>query len=123
MNSLYAAGVGSAQVTAIDPTNCKVLYTFGVNGPVYGLAVALTAGSSINGSTSNQLWVASTDGLTIFNDQTNQTLGAVPLPDGPQYLSIPPGETVYVTTRQGSVEAISLKTREVGKILIGRTFA
>ena len=122
MNSLYAAGLGSAQVTAIDPTNCKILHTFGVNGPVYGLAVALTAGSSINGSTSNQLWVASTDGLMIFDDQTQQTLGAVPLPDGPQYLSIPPGETVYVTTRQGSVDAISLKTRKVRKILNGGIF-
>ncbi len=122
MNTLYAAGSGSAQVTALDPTNCKILNTFGVNGPVYGLAVALTAGSSINGRTSNQLWVASTDGLTIFDDQTHQTLGAVPLPDGPQYLSIPPGETLYVTTRQGSVDAVSLKTREMRQILNGGIF-
>jgi len=122
MNTLYAAGSGSAQVTALDPTNCKILNTFGVNGPVNGLAVALTAGSSINSRTSNQLWVASTDGLTIFDDQTHQTLGTVPLPDGPQYLSIPPGETVYVTTRQGSVDAVSLKTREVRQILNGGIF-
>ncbi len=122
MNTLYAAGSGSTQVTALDPTNCKILNTFGVNGPVYGLAVALTAGSSINGSTSDQLWVASTDGLTIFDDQTHQTLGAVPLPDGPQYLSIPPGETAYVATRQGSVDAVSLKTREVRQILNGGIF-
>ncbi len=122
MNTLYAAGNGSAQVTVLDPTNCKILNTFGVNGPVYGLTVALTAGSSINGRTSNQLWVASTDGLTIFDDQTHQTLGAVPLPDGPQYLSIPPGETVYVTTRRGSVDAVSLKTREVRQILNGGIF-
>ncbi len=122
MNALYAAGSGSAQVTALDPTNCKILNTFGVKGPVYGLAVALTAGSSVNGRTSNQLWVASTDGLTIFDDQTHQTLGAVSLPEGPQYLSIPPGETVYVTTRQGSVDAISLKTREARQILNGGIF-
>src|SRR5256884_3028175 len=122
MNTLYAAGSGSAQVTALDPTNCKILHTFGVNGPVYGLAVALTAGSSINGRTFNQLWVASTDGLTIFDDQTHQMLGAVPLPEGPQYLSIPPGVTVYVTTRQGSVDAVSLKTKEVRQILNGGIF-
>jgi DNA-binding beta-propeller fold protein YncE len=122
MNTLYAAGNGSAQVTALDPTNCKILHTFGVNGPVYGLAVALTSGLSINGSTSNQLWVASTDRLTIFDDQTHQTLGAVPLPDGPQYLSIPPGEMVYVTTRQGSVDVVSLKTREARQILKGGIF-
>ena len=122
LNTLYAAGSGSSQVTALDPTNCRVLHTFGVNGPVYGLSVALTAGSSINVSNSNQLWVASTDGLTIFDDRSEQTLGDVPLPDGPQYLSIPPGETVYVTTRQGSVDAISLKTREVRQILKGGIF-
>ncbi len=121
-NTLYAAGSGAAHVTALDPTNCKVVHTFGMNGPVYGLAVALTAGSSLNSSTSNQLWVASTDGLTIFDDRTEQTLGDVPIPGGPQYLSIPPGETVYVTTRQGSVDAISLTTREVRQILYGGIF-
>ena len=122
MNTLYAAGNGAAQVTALDPTNCKVLDTFGVHGPVYGLAVALTAGSGLNNSTSNQLWVASTDGLTAFDDRTGQTLGDVTLPDGPQYLSIPPGETVYVTTRQGSVDAVGLKTREVRQLLKGGIF-
>jgi len=118
-NTLYAAGSGATQVTALDPTNCNVLQTLGVNGPVYGLALALTAGSSINGGVSNQLWVASTDSLTIFDDRTEQTLGTVPLPEGPQYISIPPGKTVYVTTRQGSVYAISLETREVRQLLTG----
>src|SRR5437763_1825480 len=77
MNILYAAGSGSAQITALNPTDCKILNTFEVNGPVYGLAIAFAAGSSINGSISNQLWVANTDGLTIFDGQTHQTLGAV----------------------------------------------
>ncbi len=118
-NTLYAAGSGAAQVTALDITNCKVLYTLGVNGPIYGLAVALTAGSTLTGSASNQLWVTSTNGLTIFDDRTEQTLGDVPIPGGPQYLSIPPGEMAYVTTRQGSVDAVSLRTREVRQILNG----
>jgi DNA-binding beta-propeller fold protein YncE len=121
-NTLYAAGSGAAQVTALDPTNCKVLQTLRVNGPVYGLALALTAGSSINGGMSNQLWVSSTDGLTIFDDRTGQTLGTVLLPEGPQYLSIPSGETVYVTTRQGSVEAVGLKTRKAYQLLKGGIF-
>ena len=93
-----------------------------MNGPVYGLAVALTAGSGLNGGTSNQLWVASTDSLTIFDDRTEHTLGEVPIPGGPQYLSIPPGETVYVTTRQGAVDAVGLKTREVRQLLKGGIF-
>ena len=122
MNILYVAGSGSAQVTALNPTDCKILNTFEVNGAVFGLAIAFAAGSSINGNISNQIWVASTDGLTIFDDQTHQVLGVVPFPDGPQYLSIPPGETVYVTTRGGSVNAVSLKTREVCRILSGGIF-
>jgi DNA-binding beta-propeller fold protein YncE len=122
MNILYAAGNGAPQVTALDPTNCKILTTLEVNGPVYGLAVALTAGSNLNGSVSNQLWIASTGELTVFDDQSHQMLGAIPFPDGPQYLSIPPGETVYVTTRQGSVDAVSLKTREMRRILNGGIF-
>ena len=121
-NTLFAAGNGAAQVNALDPTNCVIQHTFQTKSPVYGLAVALTAGSSLSGGTTNQLWVAGTDSLTIFDDQTGKTLGSVPLPDGPQYLSIPPGETVYVTTRQGSVDAVDLKTREVRQILRGGIF-
>jgi hypothetical protein len=93
-----------------------------VHGPVYALALALTAGSGLNGSTSNELWVASTDSLTVFDDRTEQTLGDVLIPGGPQYLSIPPGETVYVTTRQGSIDAVGLETREVRQILNGGIF-
>ena len=122
MNILYAAGSGSAHVTALNPTNCKILNTFEVNGPVYGLAIAFAAGSGIYGSVSNQIWIASNDGLTIFDDQTHQMLGIVPFPDGPQYLSIPPGESLYVTTRHGSVDAVSLKTKEVRRILNGGVF-
>lgn len=121
-NTLYAAGSGAAQVTALDPTNCKVIYTFEVHGPVYGLAVALTAGSSLSGGTSNQLWVARTNGLTVFDDRTGQTLGSVPVQGGPQFLSIPPGETLYTTTRQGSVDAVSLTTRGVRLLLSGGVF-
>jgi DNA-binding beta-propeller fold protein YncE len=122
LNILYTAGSGSAQVTALDPTNCKTLNTFGVNGPVYGLAIALTAGSNLSGSVSNQLWIASTDSLTLFDDQTHQMLGVVPFPDEPQYLSIPPGETVYVTTHRGSVDTVSLQTKQVRRILKGGIF-
>ena len=121
-NTLFAAGNGAAQVNTLDPTNCVIQHTFQTTSPVYGLAVALTAGSSLSGGTTNQLWVAGTDSLTVFDDQTGKTLGSVPLPDGPQYLSIPPGKTVYVTTRQGSVDAVDLKTREVRQILRGGIF-
>ena len=120
-NTLYAAGSGATRVAALDPTNCHVQATFGVHGPISGLAVDQTSLSSLDG-TAHQLWVASTDGLTVFDDQTGQTLGSVPLTDDPQYLTIPPGETLYVTTRRGSIDAVSLMTRDVRQLLRGGVF-
>ena len=63
-----------------------------MESPVYGLAVAVVAtGSSVN----HQLWVAGMGTLTIFDGLTEQQLGKIPIPNGPQYLSLPPGETVW----------------------------
>ena len=119
--TLYAAGNGAAQVSALDAATCAVRRTFKTESPVYGLAVALTAGSSLFGGTTNQLWVAGAHGLTVFDDQTGRVLGSVAL-SGAQYLSIPPGEMVYVTTCQGSVDAVGLKTKEVHQMLTGGIF-
>jgi DNA-binding beta-propeller fold protein YncE len=118
-NILYAAGSGAARVTALDPTACAVRHVFQVESPVYGLAVSVVAtGSSVN----HQLWVAGIDALTIFDGLTEQQLGNIPIPNGPQYLSLPPGATVYVTTRQGIVDAVDIRTRAVKQLLTGGRF-
>src|SRR6266699_3434210 len=118
-NILYVAGSGAARVTALDPTTCAVQHVFQVESPVYGLAVAVVAtGSSVN----HQLWVAGMDALTIFDGLTEQQLANLPIPNGPQYLSLPPGETVYVTTRQGIVDAVDIRTRAVKQLLTGGVF-
>jgi DNA-binding beta-propeller fold protein YncE len=118
-NILYAAGSGAARVTALDPTTCAVQHVFQVVSSVYGLAVAVVAtGSSVN----HQLWVAGMDALTIFDGLTEQQLANIPIPNGPQYLSLPPGETVYVTTRQGTVDAVDIRTRAVKQLLTGGVF-
>jgi DNA-binding beta-propeller fold protein YncE len=119
-NSLYAAGNGAARVSALDPSTCAVQHTFNADSPVYGLAVAIL--SDLPGGGSNQLWVAGTNALTVFDDHTGHLLGSIPIEGGPQYLSIPPGDTVYVTTRQGSVDAVNIKTWQVHKLLTGGTF-
>ncbi len=54
--------------------------------------------------------------------KTEQQVGKIPIPGGPQYLSLPPGETVYVTTRQGTVDAVEIKTRAVNQLLSGGVF-
>jgi DNA-binding beta-propeller fold protein YncE len=118
-NILYAAGSGAARVTALDSTACTVRHVFKMESPVYGLAVSVVAtGSSVN----HQLWVAGMDALTIFDGLTEQQLANIPIPNGPQYLSLPPGEMVYVTTRQGTVDAVDIRTRAVKQLLTGGVF-
>src|SRR6266571_680147 len=117
--TLYAAGTGAARVTALNSMNCAVQHVFNTESPIYGLAVTLPG--SGDGS-SNQLWAAGQDSLMIFDDRSGQTLGKIPLAEGPQYLSIPPDGMVYVATRQGNVDVVDFKTREVHQLLTGGTF-
>jgi hypothetical protein len=62
------------------------------------------------------------DALTIFDGLTEQQIASIPIPNGPQYLSLPPGETVYVTTRQGTIDAVDTRTRAVNQPLTGGVF-
>ncbi len=114
-NMLYAAGNGASTISAIDPGNCAIKRTFQTGGPVYGLAVAQI---SLGTSGSNQLWVAGTNDVIIF-DTSGKQLNAIPIPGGPQYLTIPQGAMAYVTTRQGSVDAIDIASNKVFPLLSG----
>lgn len=120
-NILFAAGNGAANVSSIDPANCKMLSIFKTQTPVYGLTLA-SPGTGLAAGNSTQLWVASTQSLLVFNDLTGQLLTTIPLLDGPQYLTAPPGDMVYATTRQGSVDAINFKTRAVRQLITGGQF-
>lgn len=115
---LYAAGNGASTVSALDPTTCTVRRTIETNSPVYGLAVGLVgAGDNLH----DQLWVSGATSLSIF-DQKGQQLGSIPVTGGPQYISQPGGYTIYVTTRQGGVDAVDLGTRLVIPLLMGGKF-
>jgi DNA-binding beta-propeller fold protein YncE len=120
-NMLYAAGSGTTGVSEIDPKTCAIRHIFKTDSPVYGLAIAM-AGSGIASGNTHQLWVSGTDKITVFDTQTGQTLAHIPIPDGPQYLTTPPGSTVYATTRQGSIYAIDFTTRTTRQILTGGPF-
>jgi DNA-binding beta-propeller fold protein YncE len=120
--TLYAAGSGSTNVSALDAGNCSLKRTFETGSPVYGLAITLP-GTGITHATSGQLWVSEAQVLTVFDDRSGQLLAHIPLAAGPQYLSTPPGgATVYVTTRQGTVEAVDIMTRRVHQLLTGGSF-
>ncbi len=120
--TLFAAGNGASTVSAIDPTNCSIKHTYSVNGSVYGLAVA-QVGSGLNGSNGSQLWVADTTSLTYFDDAKQQKLGSLTIPGGPGFVSIPTGgETVYATTRNGSVIAVDLSDQHIVPLVTGGTY-
>ncbi len=114
---LYAAGQGDTSVRALDPGNCAVQQTFETHEPVYGLAVTASTAANATPLTPNQLWITGTTGLTIF-DVNGHLLGSVPVAGGPHDISIPGGFTAYVTTRQGTVVAVDLGTRQIIRTLL-----
>jgi DNA-binding beta-propeller fold protein YncE len=114
---LYAAGLGDTSVRALDPTTCAVQRTFETREPVYGLAVAASTAANATPSTPNQLWIAGTTSLTVF-EVKGHLLGSVPIAGGPKDICIPGGFTAYVTTRQGTVVAVNLNTRQVVQTLL-----
>jgi DNA-binding beta-propeller fold protein YncE len=68
-------------------------------------------------STPDQLWITGTTSLTIY-EVNGHVLGSVPIAGGPQDICIPGGFTAYVTTRQGTVVAVDLSTRQVVRTLL-----
>ena len=120
-NLLFSGGNEANTVSAIDPTNCKVLRQFTTQTPVYGLTLA-APGTGLDAGNSTQLWVSGAQSVTVFNDHTGQLLATIAVPDGPQYLTAPPGDMVYATTRQGSVVAINFQTRKVRPLIAGGQF-
>jgi len=114
---LYAAGQGDTSVRALDPQTCVIKRTFETHEPVYGLAVAASTAANATPSTPNQIWITGTTAITIF-DANGQQLGSVPIAGGLQYISIPGGFTAYVTTRQGTVVAVDLNSRQVIRTLL-----
>lgn len=114
---LYAAGQGDTSVRALDPGTCAVQRTFETHEPVYGLAVTASTGANATPSTPNQLWITGTASLTIF-EVNGHLLGSVPIAGGPQSMCWPGGFTAYVTTRQGTVVAVNLPTRQVIRTLL-----
>src|SRR3989442_1861837 len=114
---LYAAGQGDTSVHAINPGSCAIQQTFETHEPVNGLAVTASTAANATPSTPNQLWIAGTTSLTIF-EVNGHLLGSVPIAGGPQGICIPGGFTAYVTTRQGSVVAVDLNTRRFVRVLL-----
>lgn len=119
-NLLYVAGHAAALVTALDPTTCQVKFTIHTHGNVAGLDVVIIS-SGIAGSAGDQLWVAAQT-LLGYDDLNGQQIANVPVPGGPQYVRIPPGESIYVTTGQGSVDAVDINSHKVKTLITGGSY-
>ncbi|HEV2582859.1 MAG TPA: hypothetical protein VGT44_18520 [Ktedonobacteraceae bacterium] len=116
--TLYAAD-NAGNIAIIDSTTCTVRKTIETHNQVNGMAVVgVISGNALT----DQLWIAGSDALLLFNEQ-GQQLASVPIVGGPQSLCIPAGLTAYVTTRQGTVVAVDLGTLQVSPpLLSGGTF-
>lgn len=111
VNRLYVAGQGASNITALDANTCAIKQVISTSGPVYGMALAAIGTSGPNGGDSNQIWFSTEKALNSF--QLPDKIESIAVSEGPQYITVPPGATVYATTRQGHVIAVSLQTREV----------
>lgn len=120
-NTLYAASNDANSVTALNPMTCAILRTLHVHNAVYGLAVAVI-GAGISGGSGNQIWVADSDRLYVF-DASGKQLTMIPIPSGPHYLCIPAGSTAYITTGEGNIEAVDVNSWHILPMLLrGGTF-
>lgn len=118
-HQLFAAANDASSVTEIDDMSCKIIHTYTVPSPVYGLAIANVGSGAGLG---NQLWVSDATSLVVFETSKYTQVASTVIPGGPQYLSIPPGTEVYVTTRQGAVDAVDLNDSHLVTLLSGGTF-
>ena len=115
---LYAAGNGASIVSILNPTTCAIIHTLQAQSPVYGIGVGLVgAGNDLH----DQLWVSGSSSLTSFNPN-GQPSESIPVEGGPQYLSLPGGYSLYMTTRQGNVDTLEFATRKVIPLVSGGTY-
>lgn len=121
VKSLYVAGNKSSTVTIVDAENCTIKKRIETTGPVYGLAYA-AVGSAVSGKNGEQLWVSNEKSISIYDDVSGKSLGTVAMPQGPRYLSIPPGATIYATTAQGSVVSIDMGSHHISPLISGGTY-
>lgn len=117
---LYVANSGGNTVSVVDGDNRAVRTTITVGQHPSGIAIA-GVNTTISDYTDPQVYVADTgsNAVTVIDSRKAQVLATVPVPGGPLNVSIPAVASVaYVTTQQGTIDAISLRDhRFLGTIL------
>lgn len=119
-NTVFVAATDNTTITGIDMDTCHIKLKIQADGLVSGMAVA-TVASNVSGNTGDQLWVAART-VSIFDTVKGTNVTSIALPDQPQYVTIPVGTTVYVTTHDGKIDAIDLSSHHVVTLLSGGTY-
>lgn len=119
-NTIFVAAPDSPTITGVDMDTCHVKLTIQADGLVSGMAVAAVA-SNVSGNSGDQLWVAAST-VSVYDTLKGTKIISIPLPDQPQYVTIPVGSTVYVTTHDGKIDAIDLSSHQVVPLISGGTY-
>jgi YVTN family beta-propeller protein len=116
----YVANSGGDTVSVVDGNKDAVRATITVGQHPGGIAIA-GVNTTISDYTDPQVNVADTgsNAVTVIDSRKAQVVATVPVPGGPINVSIPAvASAAYVTTQQGTIDAISLRDhRFLGTIL------
>jgi YVTN family beta-propeller protein len=121
-NLLYVANSGGGSVTVVDPGAQQVRATIPVGLHPAGIAVALPSMGIVETETNEaEVYVANSDSNTVSVISTTQrrVIATIPAPGGPLGIAIPQtGGVAYVSTRAGTVLALSLATHTLAGVVL-----
>ncbi|MGO8947197.1 MAG: hypothetical protein ACLQUY_05945 [Ktedonobacterales bacterium] len=121
-NLLYIVDSSGNSVTVINPSAMSVRATIPVGQHPSGVAVALPGtGISETGPHDAEIYVANTvsNTISVISASTMHVIATIPVSGGPLAVTIPQaGGVAYVSTRAGTVLALSLATHRVAGVVL-----
>jgi YVTN family beta-propeller protein len=121
-NLLYIANSGGSSVSVVDPAAQQVRATIPVGLHPSGIAVALSGtGIAETELDDAEVYVANSgsDTVSVISTKRRRVIATIPAPGGPLGITIPQtGGVAYVSTRAGTVLALSLATHQLAGVVL-----
>jgi YVTN family beta-propeller protein len=121
-NLLYVADSGGRSVSVVDPTAQQVRATIPVGLHPAGIAVALPGTGIAEAEPDDaEVYVANSgsDTVSVISTKQRQVITTIAAPGGPLGITIPQtGGVAYVSTRAGTVLALSLATHQLAGVVL-----
>jgi YVTN family beta-propeller protein len=121
-NLLYVADSGGSSVTVVDPEAQQVRATIPVGLHPAGIAVALPGTGIAEAEPGDaEVYVANSDSdtVSVISTKRRRVIATIPAPGGPLGITIPQtGGIAYVSTRAGTVLALSLATHKLAGVVL-----